>query len=130
MIFVDTSVWVEFLRGRDATLVEQMRALLDSEEVGLAAPVRIEILSGAARRHLPRLRRLLGTFALFVPTSDTWQLVDGWLDRAARSSQRFGVMDLLIGALAAEQHAALWSLDRDFERMERLGLLGRYDPPA
>lgn len=130
MIFVDTSVWVTFLRGRDATLVEQMRAVLDSEEVGLAAPVRIEILSGAARRDLPRLRRLLGTFALFVPTEDTWQLVEDWLDRAARSSQRFGVMDLLIGALAAEQHAALWSLDRDFERMARLGLVGRYAPPA
>ncbi|MBM4245725.1 MAG: PIN domain nuclease [Deltaproteobacteria bacterium] len=130
MIFVDTSVWVAFLRGRDATLVEQMRAVLDSEEVALAAPVRIEILSGAARQDLPRLRRLLGAFALFVPTNDTWQLVDDWLDRAARSSQRFGAMDLLIGALAAEQRAALWSLDRDFERMARLGLLGRYSPPA
>ncbi|MFN8601992.1 MAG: PIN domain-containing protein [Candidatus Binatia bacterium] len=127
MIFVDTSVWVAFLRGRDVALVERMRAVLDSEEVALAAPVRIEVLSGASPRDLPRLRRLLGAFALFVPTTDTWHLVDAWIDRAARSSQRFGAMDLLIGALAAEQEAPLWSLDRDFERMARLGLVERYE---
>jgi predicted nucleic acid-binding protein len=130
VIFADTSVWVAFLRGLDAPLVQQVRAALDAEEVALAAPVRVEILSGAARRDLPRLRRLLEAFAVFMPTEGTWQLVDEWLDRAARASQRFGAMDLLIGALAAEQKAPIWSLDRDFERMARLGLVERYVPPA
>lgn len=128
MIFVDTSVWVGFLRARDAALVAHVRTVLDTEEVALAAPVRIEILSGASRRDLPRLRRLFEAFALFLPSDSTWQLVDDWLDRAARASQRFGAMDLLIAALAAEQRAPIWSLDRDFERMARLGLVERYEP--
>lgn len=129
MIFVDTSIWVAFLRGRDAALVERMRALLDTEEVALAAPVRVEILAGVSRRDLPRLRRLLEAFALFLPTDETWHLIDEWLDRASRASQRFGAMDLLIGALAAQQKSPIWSLDRDFERMARLGLVERYVPP-
>jgi predicted nucleic acid-binding protein len=104
--------------------------VLDAEEVALAAPVRVEILAGVSKRDLPRLRRLLEAFALFLPTDDTWRLVDEWLDRASRANQRFGAMDLLIGALATDQKSAIWSLDRDFERMARLGLVERYLPPA
>jgi predicted nucleic acid-binding protein len=58
-----------------------------------------------------------------VPTESTWELVESWLDPAARAGERFGVTDLLIGALAAERAAPLWSLDHDFERMARLDLI-------
>jgi predicted nucleic acid-binding protein len=126
VIFVDTSIWVAFLRGRDAALVARVRSVLDDQEVVLAAPVRIEILSGASRRDLPKLARLLEAFALFRPTDATWKLMEVWLDRAVRVGQRFGAMDLLIGAIAAEQNATVWSLDRDFERMEHLGFVRRY----
>jgi predicted nucleic acid-binding protein len=125
VIFVDTSIWVAFLRGRDAALVARVRSVLDDQEVVLAAPVRIEILSGASRRDLPKLARLLEAFR---PTDATWKLIEVWLDRAVRVGQRFGAMDLLIGAIAAEQNATIWSLDRDFERMERLGFVQRYTP--
>ncbi|HEX9636115.1 MAG TPA: PIN domain-containing protein [Acidobacteriota bacterium] len=40
----------------------------------------------------------------------------------------YSLGDLLIGATAAQHGATLWSNDRDFERMERLGLLKRYQP--
>jgi predicted nucleic acid-binding protein len=36
---------------------------------------------------------------------------------------------MLIGVLAADTGALVWSLDSDFERMERLGLVSRFDPP-
>ena len=126
MIFIDTSVWVAFFRGRDAALVQRVQRVLDDEEVGLAGPVRIEILSGASRRDLPKLARLLQAFPLFLPKETTWSLVERWLEEAVSAGQRFGAMDLLIGAIAAEERARLWSLDRDFERMERLGLVQRF----
>jgi predicted nucleic acid-binding protein len=126
VIFVDTSVWVAFLRGRDAALVERVRTVLDDEEVALAAPVRVEILAGASRRDRPRLARLLEAFGLFAPTEATWDLIEAWIERAVRAGHRFGAMDLLIGAIAAEQDARIWSLDRDFERMERLGFVETY----
>lgn len=102
--------------------------LLDADEVVLAAPVRVELLSGASSRDRGRLRRGLSALPVAYPTDGTWNLIDTWVDRAGQAGQRFGLGDLLIGALAAELGALIWSLDADFARLERLGLVARYVP--
>ena len=127
MIVVDTSVWVAALRkaGDEARV---LTALLDADEVLLTVPVRIELLSGASARDRQRLRRALSALPLAYPTDDTWGLVDGWIELAAAGGEGFGVGDLLIGALAAESGALVWSLDGDFVRMRRAGLVELYEP--
>jgi predicted nucleic acid-binding protein len=55
-------------------------------------------------------------------------LIDGWVDVAGASGQRFGFGDLLIGALARETGSLVWSLDSDFEPMSRLGFVDFYEP--
>jgi predicted nucleic acid-binding protein len=128
VIVVDTSVWVASLRRAAASETEALRALLDADEVALAAPVRVELLSGASNADRPVLRRALSALPVIYPSDDTWALIDGWIDRAGRRGERFGLGDLLIGALAKEIGALVWSLDSDFERMESLGLIDRYQP--
>jgi predicted nucleic acid-binding protein len=128
VIVVDTSVWVASLRRGRAPESESLRALLDADEVALAAPVRVELLSGASNADRARLRRALSALPVLYPTVRTWALIDGWIDRAGRRGQRFGLGDLLIGALASEIGALIWSLDADFDRLEALGLVQRYLP--
>ena len=128
MIVVDTSVWVAALRDGACDEARVLSALLDADEVLLPVPVRIEILAGASKRDLPRLRRVLSALPLVYPGEDTWQVIDAWIDRAARAGQRFGFGDLLIGALASETGALVWSLDADFDRMNRAGLVDLYEP--
>jgi predicted nucleic acid-binding protein len=69
------------------------------------------------------LRATLSALPILHPRSATWDLIDRWVDEAGNAGERFGVMDLLIAALAAEQGAALWSLDHDFVRMAELRFL-------
>lgn len=128
MILVDTSVWVSALRDTGSLEATGLRGLLDDDEVAMAMPVKIELLAGASAADLRRLRPLLSALPLWIPAESTWWLADSWLDTAARAGERFGMADLVIAALAAERSAPLWSLDRDFERLESLGLVERHAP--
>lgn len=128
MIFVDTSVWVAAFRSASGMEATRLGELLDADVVGLAAPVRIEVLTGGSIQDRIRLRRLFSALPTFYPNDATWELIDSWLDRTSRAGAQFGFADLLIGALAAQQSAAVWSLDSDFPRMSACGLVEVYRP--
>jgi len=130
MIFVDTSVWVIAFRKRASPEAGRLSALLDRDDVALAAPVRIELLSGASKVDLPRIRRVLSALPVFYPSDDTWARIESWVERSIGAGERFGFADLLIGAIAADQTGSIWSLDHDFGRMARVGLVRIYEPTA
>jgi predicted nucleic acid-binding protein len=127
VIVVDTSVWIDAFRNAASSHAETLRALLDGDEVALAVPVRLELLSGASRADRVRLRRVLSALPVLYPADDTWRVIDAWLDKAGDAGQRFGFGDLLIAALAHETGSLLWSLDADFSRMARLGFVQLYE---
>jgi predicted nucleic acid-binding protein len=128
MIVVDTSIWVTALRSSTSAQADVLRRLLDADEVALAVPIRIELLSGASRTDRVSLKRALSALPILYPTDETWAKMDRWVERAVNAGERFGFGDLLIGALASERGALVWSLDADFARMERLKLVETYDP--
>jgi len=128
MIAVDTSVWIAALRAANSPEARALKTLLDADEVLLPLPVRIELLSGASKSDRPGLRWALSALPIAYPTEETWQTVDDWIERASSSGERFAFGDLLIGAIAEENGAVVWSLDRDFERMDRSGLVHVHEP--
>lgn len=127
MILVDTSVWNVALRRARSEAAEHLRVLLDSEEVALAAPIRIEILSGTRAEDLRRIGRVLSALPSFSSGPSTWARIEAFVMKAVPAGERFGVADLLIAAIAAENDLRLWSLDGDFARMARLGFVRVYD---
>ena len=126
MIVVDTSVWVSVLRGGSAAPAQTLITLLDADEVALPLPVRLELSAGVAKSDRTPLRRALSALPVLAPSDATWALMEQWVERAAGQGQRFGVSDLLIGALAEEIGAVVWSLDADFQRMEKAGFVHLY----
>jgi len=126
VIVVDTSVWIAALRtpGRDEADV--LRGLIDAEMVALPVPIRTELLMGTSGATRARLADRLSALPLIYPSDQTWHTIDAWTARAGARGQRFSLGDLLIGALASDQQALVWSLDQDFARMAELDLVQLY----
>jgi predicted nucleic acid-binding protein len=128
VIFVDTSVWIAALRDGSSREARHLTRLLDDDEAALPISVKLEILAGAPRKDAPKLERLLAALPVFTPGDGTWRRIEGWIRAARTRGERFGIVDLLIAALAAESGAAIWSLDSDFRRLSRLGLVVIHEP--
>jgi predicted nucleic acid-binding protein len=128
MIVVDTSVWVSVLRRRGGGDARAFESLLDADEILLPAPVRTELLGGARSAYRRDLRRILSALPVAYPTDETWKQMDDWAIEGAHLGQSFGVGDLLIGGIAREVGARVWSLDSDFQRMARLKFVDLYEP--
>lgn len=120
MVAIDTSVWIEYFRGRDSAVIAQLNELLDEEQVLLPAPVWIELLSGASSKEQSVLREVLSALPRAAPSKNIWKALETWIVIAKKRGKRFGMADLLIAAICAENHARLWSLDSDFDHMSRL----------
>ncbi len=126
MIVVDTSVWIAATRDRSTGLAATLAGLVDADVVALALPVRLELMAGVARRDRAAFRRALTALPVVIPSEETWQTIERWIEPAADAGHRFAVTDLLIAGLADDIGALVWSLDDDFQRMESLGLVRLY----
>ena len=80
-------------------------------------------ITGATRK---QLAERLGALSLLYTTDETWRTLDSWTERASRRGQLFSLGDLIVGILASEAGALVWSLDADFGRMEKLDLVRLY----
>ena len=127
MIFVDSSVWIAALRDEESREARRLISLLDEDQVAIPILVFLEVIAGASRSQHARLQASLQAVPVFYPTPETWRHVEDWIKVAREAGERFGVADLVIGAIAAEQGAALWTLDVDFRRMARLKLLSLFE---
>jgi predicted nucleic acid-binding protein len=126
VIVVDTSVWVSALRLPKSPNAGILRGLLDADQVLLPVSVRSELLMGVTGATRKQLAERLGALTLLYTTDDTWRTLDSWTERASRRGHLFSLGDLMVGILASEVGALVWSLDADFGRMEKLDLVRLY----
>jgi predicted nucleic acid-binding protein len=126
LIVVDSSVWISALRVPHSDDARVLRGLLDADEVALAVPVRSELLMGVRAATRTQLADRLKALPLLYPTDESWLTLDFWTERASRSGYTFSLGDLIVGILAAEAGALVWSHDQDFARMAKLKLVSLY----
>jgi predicted nucleic acid-binding protein len=126
VIVVDSSVWIDFLNGRNATHVRRLRAILGEQEIIVGDLMLCEVLQGLTSERASRdVEALLRRFEIV-------SMVGGAIAVAAARNFRFlrrhGItvrktIDLLIGTWCIENRAPLLHNDSDFQPMARyLGL--------
>lgn len=120
MIMVDTSAWIEFLRGTDSPVCTRVSSLLN-KNLAVSDPIRMEVLAGARHdEHLNQLRRLLARCTHVHAIPADYELA-GVLYRCCRANGETvrKLIDCLIAAISIRQNLPLLHQDSDFDVLER-----------
>ncbi len=127
MIVVDSSVWIDFLSGRDVPHVRCLRAVLGTDEIVVGDLMLCEVLQGLGGERAAReVEALLRRFEIVSMAGDAIAVVAA---RNFRSLRRRGItvrktIDLLIGTWCIENRRPLLHNDSDFHPMaQHLGLI-------
>ena len=126
MIVVDTSAWVEFLRGTGSPADLRVTSLLDTGDVLVPDAVRLELLAGAgSEERAAELARLLARFRPTATVSPGDHDVAALLYRRARRSGTTvrSLLDCLIAAVALRLDAEVLARDRDFDVLAKVSEL-------
>lgn len=124
-VLVDTSAWIEFLRGTGSPACVAVRTGIGDRSLAVTDPVFMELLGGARANEHDRVLRLLNEqhYEPVAPRVD-------WLDAATifRGCRSSGITvrsqtDCLIAAVAIRTGLPVMHHDRDFGHIARVTAL-------
>jgi len=126
-ILVDSTVWIDFLKGRNAPHVRRLDNALGVTEIVVGDLMLCEVLQGLdSEREAQEVEALLRGFEIVPMAGDTIAVAAA---RNFRLLRRRGItvrktIDLLIGTWCIESRTPLLRNDKDFRPMARyLGLI-------
>lgn len=124
LIVVDTSAWVEYLRGTGSPAnISLKRALSREDELGVVDVVRMELLAGAGGdERVVTVSRLLARGVALPTLSPGDHEFAASLYRAARRSGTTvrSMIDCLVASVAVRLDAPVLAQDRDFEVLRQV----------
>ena len=127
MITADSSVWIDYLGGRNTPAASQLDAVLDdsSHDIVLLDVVLMEVLRGFRFDHEWRVAK--DAFTVLPVHTAGGEVVATKAASMYRSLRSEGVtvrssIDLLVGAWCIENECSLIHSDRDFDAMPGYGL--------
>lgn len=125
MVLVDTSVWLDYLRGNRTASVRKLDDLLERGlPIGITSLIYQEVLQGAdSEASLARLGAYFGTQRFFHPVDPVVSHAEAarlyarcrWVGVTLRST-----VDCLIAQVAIEHRLEVLHSDRDFDSLARV----------
>jgi predicted nucleic acid-binding protein len=126
MIIVDTTVWIDYLRGRDNRETDYLDRELSRQRLGLTDLILCETLQGVRdERSFARVLQELRKFELFETGGKETAILAARNFRRLRQHGRTvrKTIDRLIAAFCLHHGHSLLHRDRDFDHFEQvLGL--------
>ena len=119
-VLLDTSVWIDALRGRTPEIVALTRELLNDDRVLTCGPVIFEINRGLRHTERKRITSLFEALTRLPVEEEIWEQA-GDLDVSLR---RKGIamppMDILIAQICRHHDMSLFTLDEHFSSVPGL----------
>ncbi len=126
MILVDSSVWIDYFKGRATLQTGLLEGLLDSQELAIGDLNFIEVLQGCKiEKEFNEVRRLLGRLDLVVLGGDDVAVpaAKNYLKLRQLGLTVRGTIDVVLATRCILSGYRLLHSDRDFDAFEKhLGL--------
>ena|ERR1700736_4603854 len=126
MVIVDTTVWIDYLRGAENPQTLWLDSELTRQRFGLTDLILCEVLQGILdRKSFARVREDLLKFHLFLAGGEDLAIAAAWNYRVLRESGHTvrKTIDCLIATFCLQAGHELLHRDRDFDSFENvLGL--------
>ncbi len=122
MYLVDTSVWIDYLRGRENGAAYYFKRLLnDMTPYGISAVIYQEVLQGAgSQQDFNYLASYLGTMKFYHPKDSVqsyYAAAKLYYDCRKAGVTLCSTIDCLIATIAIENKLILLHNDKDFDRI-------------
>ena len=118
-VLPDTSVWVDYLRGRDPSTVAALDAYLERESVLVCGPVVAELLAGTTPLQREDVWLAIGSLPWADLDRAAWREVGEVANDLRRGGVSVPLTDVVIAVATARSDAELWTRDRNFERIRQ-----------
>lgn len=117
---VDTSVWVEFLRGKKTIIKKRLENLLDENRAVVSGIILAELLTGVSNE---KEQRFLEECFLGLPYLEATREIFTAAGKMGATLRKKGITmpisDLLIAALAKTHALTVLTLDNHFQTLAR-----------
>ena len=120
-VLIDTSIWVDYFRGKNQDLVESVKNLIRTRRATLCGIVLSELLAGVrAKKSRDTLKQTLDALEYVEVSRDTWILAGELSGNLRHQGISIPLTDLILAALALENNSVLFTSDSHFERITEL----------
>ena len=122
MILVDTSVWIDFLRGGKSVYRDTLHKFIEEEQdIAITEIILTEILQGIRKdKDFQSVKSYLLEFPIYSPVSpDSYLRAAGiYRDCRKRGKTVRKTVDCIIAAVCIEKNLTLFHNDTDFDLIE------------
>jgi len=122
-VLVDTSAWIEALRGKEIRLKETVDRLLDEERVVFCGIIELELRQGFRPEESDRCLPLLDVLPYIEVERQDWRAGGELLAGLRSRGKTIPATDALIAALCLRHDLMLLTLDKHFQNIPKLNLL-------
>jgi predicted nucleic acid-binding protein len=119
-ILIDTSAWIEYFRGKEFTLCDQILGLILEDRITNCGLVEFELLHGARKDELPLLDQQLKKLNYSEMTRQDFRKAAELSKLMKSRGKSLKFIDLAIAAFCIERDLILLTLARDFKEIPGL----------
>lgn len=123
-VIADTSVWIEYFKGRNAVLCGHLEELISHRQLRQIHVITAELIRGSL--HTREKNAIMGTVAHIpvLPLPDSfWLTVGEFTFHLARKGVSAHLIDAWIAQAAILHRCTLWSLDKHFKQISEVSAL-------